>query len=86
MADNGSSRNHQQDIPAHLKLGVALYFMAHAGDAVHLEAASGLSKATALKYVHEVAELICTHLTKKFMSKALLEEDGYMDGCRERFR
>ena len=83
---DGRSRNSQQNIPARLKLGVALYYMAHGGDAIHLESASGLSKATALKYVHEVAELICAHLAKKWMGEALLEEDGYMDGCRERFR
>ena len=81
--NDGTSRNHQQNIPARLKLGVALYYMAHGGDAIHLEAASGLSKATALKYVHEVAELIWTHLTQQWMGEALLEEDGYMDGCRE---
>jgi hypothetical protein len=74
------------NIPAGLKLGVALYYMVHGGDAIHLEAASWLSKLTALKYLHEVAELICTHLTQKWIGKALLEEDGYMDGCRERFR
>ncbi len=83
---DGRFRNSQQNIPACLKLGVALYCMAHCGDAIHLESASGLSKATALKYVHEGAELICAHLTKKGMGEALLEEDGYMDGCRERFR
>jgi hypothetical protein len=39
---------------AELKIGVAasvaLYFVAHGGDAIHLEAASGLLKATPLKY------------------------------------
>ncbi len=60
--------------------------MAHGGNAMHCEAASGLSKLTALKYVHEVAELISTHLTQQLMGKTLLEEDGYMDGCREQFR
>ena len=83
--NNGASRNSQQNTPASLKLGVALYFMAHGGDAIHLEAASGLSKSTALKYVHEVAELICTHLTKKWMGKALLEEDGYNKSLIEEF-
>ena len=52
---DGRSRNSQQNVPACLKLGVALYYMAHGGDAIHLEAASGLSKANALKYVHEAA-------------------------------
>ena len=83
---DGRSRNSQQNVPACLKLGVSLYYMAHGGDAMHLESASGLSKATALKYVHEVAELICAHLTKKWMGETLLEEEGYMDACRERFR
>jgi hypothetical protein len=47
--------------------------MAHCGDAIHLEAASGLSKATALHYVHQVAELICTHLTKKIDGRNIIE-------------
>ena len=79
------SCNSEQNISARLKLGIAPYYMAHCGDAIHLEAASGLSKATALKYVHQVAELICTHLTKKLMGETLLKDDGYMEGCRERF-
>jgi hypothetical protein len=45
-----------------LKLGAALYYMAHGGHAFHLESASGLSKPTALKYVHEVADLFCSKL------------------------
>ena len=51
--NDGTSRNsrHTLNIPAGLKLGVALYYMVHGGDAVHLEAASGLSESTALKYV-----------------------------------
>jgi hypothetical protein len=83
---DSSSRNSQQNVSARLKLGIALYYMAHGGDAIHLEAASGLSKATALKYLHEVAELICKQLSKKWMAGSLLEENGYMDSCRERFR
>ena len=51
----GNSYNRQQNIPARLKLGIALYYMAHGGDAAHLECASGLTKATALKYEHQVA-------------------------------
>ncbi len=69
-----------------MKLGIALYYMAHGGDAMHLEAASGLSKATALKYVHQVADLICTHLTKTWMGETLLKDDGFMELCRKRFR
>ena len=46
---DSNSRNSQQNISARLKLGVALYYFAHGRDAIHLEAASGLSKATALK-------------------------------------
>jgi hypothetical protein len=57
LADS-NSRNSQQNISASLKLGVALYHMAHGGDAIHLEAASGILKATALKYLHQVAELL----------------------------
>ena len=33
--NDDTSRNHQQNIPARLKLGVALYYMAHGGDAIH---------------------------------------------------
>jgi hypothetical protein len=51
---DSNSRNSEQNISARLKLGIALYYMAHCGDAIHLEASSGLSKATALKYVHQV--------------------------------
>jgi hypothetical protein len=86
---DSNSRNSQQNISARLnltlKLEIELCYIAHGVDAIHLEAASGLSKATALKYVHQVAELICTHLTKKLMGETLLKDDGYMEGCRERF-
>ncbi len=82
---DGKSLNPQKNTPAHLKLVVALYYMAHGGDAVHLEAASGLSKATALKYVHEVAELICSKLAIKWMGPALLNQEGYMENNRARF-
>jgi hypothetical protein len=57
--------------------------MADSGNAIHLEAASGLSKATALKYVHQVANLMCTHLTKKWMGEALLKDDGYMESLQK---
>ena len=87
---DGGSYNTEQNIPASLKLGVALYYMAHGGDAIHLEAASGLSKATALKYLHRVAELICTHLACKWMGESILKENGCQQGAleanRERFR
>ena len=83
---DGNSRNKKQNIPSRLKLGIALYYMAHGGDAAHLESASGLTKATALKYVHRVAALICSQLAQKWMGESLLKEDGYMEGCRERFR
>ena len=82
----GNSYNRQQNIPARMKLGIALYYMAHGGDAAHLECSSGLTKATALKYVHQVAALICSQLAGKWMGESLLKEDGYMEGCRERFR
>ncbi len=47
--------------------------MAHGTDAIHPEAASGLSKATALKYVDQVAELICTHLTNIMDGRNIIE-------------
>ena len=90
--NDGMSRNHQQNVSASLKLGVALYCFAHGGDSFHLEAASGLSRPTALKYVHQVAELICTKLGPHWMGPALLEqgartfEEGYMESNSERFR
>ncbi len=83
---DSNSCNSEENISARLKLGNALYYMAHGGDAKHLEAASGLSKVTPLKYVHQVADLICTHLTKTWMDETLLKDDGFMEGCRERFR
>ena len=83
---DSNSCNSEQNISASLKLGIALYYMAHGGDAMHLEAASGLSKATALKYVHQVADLICTHLTKTWMGETLLKDDGFIERCRERCR
>ena len=55
---DGNSTNVQQNIIAPLKLAIALYYMAHGGDAAHLEMVSGLSKPTALKYLHQVAELM----------------------------
>ena len=72
---DGGSHNTEQNIPASLKLGVALYYMAHGGDAIHLEAAS---EATALKYLHRVAELICTHLACKWMGESILKENGLL--------
>ncbi len=80
------SSNSQQNVSARIKLGAALYYMAHCENAIHLEAASGLSKAIALKYVHQVAELICHKLSKNWMGEARLKEDGYMNACREHFR
>ena len=78
--NDGMSRNHQQNVSASLKLGVALYCFAHGGDSFHLEAASGLSRPTALKYVHQVAELICTKLGPHWMGPALLEQEGLSRG------
>jgi hypothetical protein len=82
----GRSPNRRQNVSAELKLGVSLYYMAHGGDAIHLEAASGLSKATALKYLHQVAGLICSKLAPKWMGETILNDPNYMDANRERFR
>jgi hypothetical protein len=53
--------------------------MACGGDAIHLEAASGLSKAAALKYLHEVTVLPLTELICKQL-------DGCSYGRLKQFR
>jgi hypothetical protein len=53
---------------------------------MHLEAASGLSKATALKYLHKVAKFICSKLAQKWMGEIILNDPNYMCANRERFR
>ncbi len=58
--EDGNSLSSKQYIPSRMKLGIALYYMAHYGDAIHFGVASGLSKATALKYLHQVAAHLFT--------------------------
>ena len=82
---DGRSRNHKQNVSAELKLGIALYYMAHGGSGKHLSSASGLKKCTALKYLYLVSNLICIHMAPKFMGDALLDERDYMKDCRARF-
>ena len=82
---NGRSRNRRQNVSAEMKLGIALYYMAHGGSGKHLSSASGLKKCTALKYLYQVSKLICTKLSPKFMGDAILNERNYMRDCRARF-
>jgi hypothetical protein len=82
---DGFSRNRGQNVSAELKLGVALFYMAHGGGGMHLRKASGLSIATALKYVYDVSKLINEKLGPKFMGDAILQSDGYLDDVRARF-
>ena len=80
------SPNRQQNVSATPKLGEALYFFAHGGDCFYLESASGLSKAQPLKYVCQLADLICIKLAPQCLGPALLEQDCYIESNRERFR
>ena len=82
----GSSRNKRQNISAELKLGIALYYMAHGGCGRHLRSASGLTASTARKYVYQVSKLICEKLAHKHMGDALLKERDYIQNCRARFQ
>jgi hypothetical protein len=71
---SGKSRNKSQNLIARMKIGIALYFFAHGGSGHNLGAVSGLKKNTALKYVHQVAKLITTKLSHKWMG------DGIFNG------
>jgi hypothetical protein len=51
---DGKSRNSSQNVTAPVKLGIALYYMAHGMDGDVLGGAAGLEKRTASKYLHEV--------------------------------
>ena len=58
----GRSYNPSQNLSPDIKIGIALYYMAHGGDGVTLGHASGLRNSSALKYLHQVAELIVTKI------------------------
>jgi hypothetical protein len=47
---------------------------------------SDLSPCTALKYLHQVAELITLKVAPDFMGEALYNQPGYMKDCQARYR
>jgi hypothetical protein len=82
---DGRSKNGRQNVEARVKVGITLYYMAHGGDGINLGCMSGLKNNSALKYLHQVSEAICTHLAPKWMGNGLLNRPGYMDNVRARF-
>ncbi len=48
------------DVEARVKVGITLYYMAHGWDGINLGCMSGLKNNSALKYLHQVTETICT--------------------------
>ena len=83
---HGKSRNPKKNVPAEMKIGIALYYMAHGGDGVNLGTVSDLTSSTALKYLHRTAYLIVAHLGPKWMGKGLLQQPGYMERFRAGFQ
>jgi hypothetical protein len=47
---------------------------------------SDLNPWTALKYLHQVAELITLKVATDFMGKALYNQPGYMKDCQARYQ
>ena len=83
---SGTSRNRKQNLCARMKIGVALYYFAHGGTGHNLAKISGLSKGTALKYVHQVAKLITTKVAHKWMGDGIFKTlPNYIEECRARF-
>ena len=82
---DGRSRNGRKNVEARVKVGIALFYMAHGGDGISLGAMSGLKNNSALKYLHEVSEVISTHIAPKWMVHGLLNSPGYMEKVRSRF-
>ena len=82
----GKSRNKKQNICARMKIGIALYFFAHGGSGQNLGNNCGMKKSAALKYVHQVAGLICRKLSHKWMGDGIFNGlPNYMEECRARF-
>ena len=82
---DGRSRNGRQNVEARVKVGIALFYMAHGGDGISLGAISGLKNNSALKYLHEVSAAITIHIAPKWMGPELLNSPGYMEKVRSRF-
>ena len=76
---DGRSRNGRQNVEARVKVGIALFYMAHGGDGISLGAISGLKNNSALKYLHEVSAAITIHIAPKWMGPELLNSPGYAD-------
>ena len=70
------SKNGRQNVEARVKVGITLYYMAHGGDGINLGCMSGLKNNSALKYLHQVTETICTHLAPKWMGNSHLNRSG----------
>jgi hypothetical protein len=84
--NHGRSPNPSQNLAPEIKIGIALYFMAHGGDGVTLGHASGLKKSTALKYLHQVAGLIVTKIAKKWIGEGLFRSyPQYFANLHQRF-
>jgi hypothetical protein len=83
---DGKSRNSLQNVTAPVKLGIALYYMAHGMDGDVLGGAAGLERHTALKYLHEVTFVICSELSKDWIGEGILKQPEYIRKVTARFQ
>ncbi len=79
-------KNSVQNMTAPAKLGISLYFMAHCMDGDVLGGAAGLERHTALKYLHQVAYVICSELSKDWIGDAILNQPEYIWKVTARFQ
>ncbi len=49
------SHNSRKNVPADMKIEIALYYMAHCGDGVNLGTISYLTSSTAMKHLHHTS-------------------------------
>jgi hypothetical protein len=56
--------------------------MAHGGSSRNLAYMSDLNPCTALKYLHQVAELITLKVAPDFMGEVLYNQPGYIKDCQ----
>jgi hypothetical protein len=73
---DGKSKNSAQNVTAPVKLGIALYFMAHGMDGDVLGGAAGLERHTALKYLHQDVYVICSELSKDWIGDGIGTGNG----------
>jgi hypothetical protein len=83
---DGKSKNSAQNVTAPVKLGIALYFMAHGMDGDVLGGAAGLERHTALKYLHQVVYVICSELSKDWIGDGILKQPEYIRKVTARFQ